>query len=60
MHPFPFQPSAQDAAGTDRIMVVSGHRQASGDGYTADTVRPDNAPRPLTKNEIETILIAAY
>lgn len=47
VHPFPFTPSAQDAAGTDRIMVVSGHRQATGDGYTADTARPDNAPRPL-------------
>lgn len=47
VHPFPFKPSAQDAAGTDRIMVVSGHRQATGDGYTADTARPDNAPRPL-------------
>lgn len=47
VHPFPFKPSAQDAAGTDRIMVVSGHRQATGDGYSADTARPDNAPRPL-------------
>lgn len=47
VHPFPFKPSAGDAAGTDRIMVVSGHRQATGDGYTADTSRPENAPRPL-------------
>jgi outer membrane protein OmpA-like peptidoglycan-associated protein len=47
VHPFPFKPSAQDAAGTDRIMVVSGHRQATGDGYTAETARSENAPRPL-------------
>ncbi len=47
VHAFPFQPGDKDADGTDRIMVVSGHRDAGGDGYTGTTTRPDNQPRPL-------------
>lgn len=47
VHPFPFAPGDTDPAGTDRIMVVSGHAGAFGDGYTYETRRPDNQPRPL-------------
>ncbi|HRO62432.1 OmpA family protein [Thermomonas sp.] len=47
VHSYPFKPSETDASGTDRIMVPSGFRSASGDGYTASTSRPDNDPRPL-------------
>lgn len=46
-HSFPFHPGEHDADGTDRIMVVGGHRSSSGDGYTGTTSRPDNQPRPL-------------
>lgn len=46
-HAFPFQPGAKDARGTDRIMVVSGHRAAGGDGYTSGTGRPGNLPQSL-------------
>ncbi len=46
-HRFPFDPGENDPPGTDRIMVVSGHRSARGDGYTATTRRPANAPQPL-------------
>lgn len=47
VHSYPFKPSETDASGTDRIMVPSGFKSASGDGYTASTSRPDNDPRPL-------------
>ena len=47
VHPFPFKPAAGDAPGTDRIMVVSGHANAHGDGYAYQTQRPDNLPLPL-------------
>lgn len=47
VHPFPFQPGEGDAAGTDRIMVVSGHKSATGDGYAYETTRPGNQPQPL-------------
>lgn len=47
VHPFPFQPGEKDARGTDRIMVVSGHQRAGGDGYTAQTERPGNLPQSL-------------
>ena len=52
-HPFPFRPDANDAPGTDRILVVSGFDPgrpgigAGTDGYTYSTRRPDNAPMPL-------------
>lgn len=50
-HPFPFQPDAGDAPGTDRILVVSGFdpARATGDqdGYTFSTRRPANQPVPL-------------
>ena len=47
VHAFPFQPSAKDASATDRIMVPSGWKVAGGDGYTAETKRPDNLPQAL-------------
>ena len=47
VHPFPFQPEADDPPGTDRIMVVSGNTGASGDGYVYESRRPDNLPQPL-------------
>ena len=47
VHPFPFQPGEKDARGTDRIMVVGGHRRADGDGYTGQTERPANLPQSL-------------
>lgn len=48
-HAFPYQPEADDPSGTDRIMVVSGYGNGAGarDGYTYETSRPDNQPRPL-------------
>ena len=46
-HAFPFQPGDKDARGTDRIMVVSGHKAAGGDGYTGTTERPGNLPQSL-------------
>ena len=47
VHPFPFKPDASDARGTDRIMLASGWRSASGDGYTYESERPGNLPQPL-------------
>jgi OOP family OmpA-OmpF porin len=48
VHRFPYLPESDDPAGTDRIMVVSGFtggvRQ---DGYTQQTSRPSNQPKPL-------------
>lgn len=48
-HAFPYQPEGDDPSGTDRIMVVSGYTKGTGarDGYTYETSRPDNQPRPL-------------
>lgn len=48
-HAFPYQPEADDPSGTDRIMVVSGYGKGTGsrDGYTYETSRPANQPRPL-------------
>lgn len=48
-HAFPYQPEADDPSGTDRIMVVSGYGAGTGarDGYTYETSRPGNKPRPL-------------
>jgi len=46
-HSYPFQPGEKDARGTDRIMVVSGHKAAGGDGYTGSTERPGNLPQSL-------------
>lgn len=47
VHPFPFQPEADDPPGTDRIMVVSGNTGASGDGYVYESQRPGNLPQAL-------------
>lgn len=50
VHRYPYRPEADDPDGTDRIMVVSGYVGGEGahrDGYTFETARPDNAPRPL-------------
>lgn len=47
VHPFPFTPEADDPPATDRILVVSGHRSAHGDGYVYESRRPDNQPQPL-------------
>ena len=48
-HIFPFEPTAADPAGTDRVMVCSGFKNTSRntDGYTASTERPANNPVPL-------------
>ncbi len=48
-HAFPFQPEADDPSGTDHIMVVSGYGAGAGarDGYSYETSRPGNAPKPL-------------
>jgi outer membrane protein OmpA-like peptidoglycan-associated protein len=46
-HRYPWTPGDNDPPGTDRIMVVSGHRTARGDGYTSTTSRPANTPQPL-------------
>lgn len=50
IHEFPFAPEDDDPDGTDRILVISGYRtgsEGSIDGYTYESSRPDNAPRPL-------------
>lgn len=50
IHDFPFEPEAEDPDGTDRILVISGYRigaQGGVDGYTGESSRPANAPRPL-------------
>ena len=46
-HDYPWAPNSTDAPGTDRILVVSGHRNASGDGYTSATSRDATRPVPL-------------
>ena len=47
VHPFPFEPGEKDAAGTDRIMVPTGWKAASGDGYVYESKRPANLPQAL-------------
>jgi outer membrane protein OmpA-like peptidoglycan-associated protein len=50
IHAFPFAPEADDPEGTDRIFVISGFRSGTEgdvDGYTRESSRPENAPRPL-------------
>lgn len=54
-HKYPFYPEADDPAGTDRIMVVSGYtysketysKMNKADGYTKSTMRPWNSPEKL-------------
>jgi OOP family OmpA-OmpF porin len=50
VHRFPWAPEADDPPGTDTIMVNSGASVivSRKDGYTRDTYRPDNLPKPLT------------
>ena len=50
-HGFPWAIDPSDAAGTDRIMVVSsydGNPPFGSDGYTSATSRPDNIPEPIS------------
>jgi hypothetical protein len=42
-HGFPWKPEADDAPGTDVIMVGTGAKGAA-DGYSGATAKPDNAP----------------
>jgi outer membrane protein OmpA-like peptidoglycan-associated protein len=52
-HDWPYAPDAEDAPGTDRILVGSGVAYpldpagSSGDGYHEVTTRPANAPQPV-------------
>lgn len=52
-HGWPFAPDADDAPGTDRIMVGSGvvfpldPAGPGGDGYHLDSERPENTPRAI-------------
>ncbi len=49
-HSYPWTPDTTDAQGTDRIMVVSSYQYGSSmatDGYTYNTSRPENLPRPI-------------
>lgn len=50
-HAYPWRPEADDPAGTDRVMVLSGMREyekARHDGYSSNTSRPYNTPQPIT------------
>lgn len=50
-HGFPWDVNNDDAAGTDRIFVLSSYKYGSAapsDGYTSSTQRPDNKPVPIT------------
>ena len=50
-HGYPFNPGDGDIDGTDRIMVITsyeGSPPAGQDGYTSNTSRPENLPRPIT------------
>ena len=50
-HAYPWRPEADDPAGTDRVMVLSGMREyekARHDGYSSNTSRPYNTPHPIT------------
>jgi len=50
-HEFPYKPSSDDPAGTDRIMVPTGYKYGGPerltDGYTGSTSRPENDPLPV-------------
>ena len=48
-HRYPWKPEADDPPGTDTVMVNSGASVIvrNQDGYTRDTYRPDNLPKPL-------------
>ena len=49
-HSYPWEPDADDPAGTDRIMVgtsYDGHPAAGQDGYVSTTSRPDNQPQTI-------------
>ena len=47
-HTFPWDPGANDAPGTDRIIVPSGYNNNNGfDGYSISTTRPGNFPRRI-------------
>ncbi len=49
-HGYPWTADTTDASGTDRIMVVSsynGNPPHWQDGYTSNTSRPENLPRPI-------------
>jgi OOP family OmpA-OmpF porin len=48
-HRYPWKPEADDPPGTDTIMVNTGASVLvrSKDGYTRDTYRPENLPKPL-------------
>ncbi|MDD1749841.1 MAG: hypothetical protein LUO89_08190, partial [Methanothrix sp.] len=49
-HSYPWEPGADDPAGTDRIMVgtsYDGHPTAGQDGYVSTTSRPDNQPQTI-------------
>ncbi len=49
-HAYPWRPEADDPAGTDRVMVLSGMREyekARHDGYSSNTSRPYNTPQPI-------------
>lgn len=66
VHPFPFEPEADDPAGTDRIMVVSGNTGASGDGYVYESRRPANLPQELVFDfdlgqvQVETVALQLF
>lgn len=50
-HGYPWEVNEKDAAGTDRIFVLSGYKynsEAPHDGYTGSTERPANTPKPIT------------
>ncbi|PLW95424.1 MAG: hypothetical protein C0593_14185 [Marinilabiliales bacterium] len=52
-HSFPWVVDTLDASGTDRIMVVTSYEGSpphGSDGYTANTSRPENLPRPILLN----------
>lgn len=48
-HRYPWKPEADDPSGTDTVMVNTGASviNKNQDGYTRDTYRPDNLPKPL-------------
>lgn len=49
-HGYPWEINAKDAGGTDRIFVLSGYKYEEGtanDGYTRNTERPGNLPKPV-------------
>lgn len=54
-HPFPWKPGADDAEGTDRIMVGTSYDPGKPptcltgtDGYNSSTLRRETAPQPIT------------